>query len=201
MPAIETHPGAPVAVGPMHVGRRRKPVVAELIGEAETQPDRIGKIERRHRTRGAGLVPDAIGGKGINGVGKAEALPAAEAVGPAAHRGRIDRVERRLHMPVDVGRQSAFEHIAGNPRQKHVVPFVDTRRRQRQLRGTGNGDDRNRREPRARPCAHLAVEDDHGGHDQERIGADMIDRQTDRNDGQQQRGKPAPRQTGCRCRS
>ena len=45
------HPEATVAVGAMHVGRDRVPVVAQLVDEAEPQPDRIGKIELGHRAR------------------------------------------------------------------------------------------------------------------------------------------------------
>ena len=108
MPADEAHPEAAVAVGAMHIGCRGAPVVAGLIDETEPQPYRIGKIKRGDRTRSGRLVPDAVGGKGEDLVGKAMVLPAAKAAGMAAHRRRIDARRTHCHVAIDIRRQAAL---------------------------------------------------------------------------------------------
>ena len=98
---------------------RRIPVVTPLVDEAEPQPDRIGKIELRHRARHVGLAKDTVGGKCKGRSGKPPLRQQPGCFGSQRRR-RILRVELVQHMAVDVGGQGLLERR--RPAEKRCGP-------------------------------------------------------------------------------
>ncbi len=195
VPAPQSHEEATVAVDAVHLRRGGRPVVTQLIDEAEAQPDRIGKVDCRRRARQVRCVQHAVGGK-REGAIRMAALPAIARTGAAARRRRILRVELVRHVAVDLRRQAALQGAVRCAGQEHIMSFVDARRRKPPLAGDGDRHDRDGSEPGVAPRADLAGEYDDRHDQQQRIAADMIDRQANRRDGQHQHGAFAPSGAG-----
>ncbi len=62
VPAVQAHPERTAAPRALHVAGHA-PIVAELVDEAEPQPNRIGEIEFGDGTRISRLVKNPVGGK------------------------------------------------------------------------------------------------------------------------------------------
>ena len=134
-------------------------------------------------------MEDALGGKGEGPVGQAGALPTALLGDRAALCRRILLVELGREMTIDVGGQTACKDIVRTAREKNVVTFVDTRRRQQPLPGDRQSCDRGGGKPGALMNANGAAENENCRHREQRIIGGVIDRQSDHRDGQCQRGQ------------
>ena len=75
---------------------------------------------------------------------------------------------------------------------RSVSAFDDTRRSEPDLRGDRGRDDHKRGTPRARAGADLAAEHGHPHDRQQRVVSNIIDRQADHGDGQDQHSQRAP---------
>ena len=184
VPALQAHPEAAVAVGAMDVRRGGVPVVAALVDEAEPQPDGIREIEGARRARQIGPVEYPVGGKSEGARGMI-ALPATGRTRLAAHGRRIERVEFARHALIDRRRQGALQDAARRVGQKQIMAFVDARGGEQPLAGRRGDDDGDGGKPGLCARAHRAGKDNDRHDQQQRIGAEMIDRQADRRDRQQ----------------
>ena len=129
MPAIPTHPEAPVTLRAAHVGIAG-PVIAELVDEPEVQPNRVGNCLGRVRVReyfGACQIPSAENAKVESGGPWLRQQP--NCFGSHRFR-RILRIERGRQMTIDVSRQN---RVPAPGWQKDIVPFLNARRRQKCL--------------------------------------------------------------------
>ena len=111
----------------------------------------------------------------------------------AASRGRVLRIERGKHLAVDIGRQAFLESGA---RQENVVPLLDSRRRQK-LAAQSRKNDQSEACNQARGCVRTLPPTTIGTISQQRRIVDgIVDRQTDDDDGKDERAQPVPSAAG-----
>ena len=191
-PSMQQGEGAAVARCPVEVADCRVPVVTQLIDEAEAKPDRIGKVDAAHSPRIGRLLVDAVGGKGEWPIREALAAPASVRPGIATTLRRIFGVELGGHQTEGLGRQPGFERAARPIHDEDVVALLDARRRKPELPEHAQRDRSHRAEPRLVPHRDPAHDDQHGRDDQQRVAEEVVDRQPQRRDHEEQRGELQP---------
>src|SRR4029079_11407683 len=152
-----------MALAALNIAAAFVPVV-HLVGGADPEPDRIGKIDAAHPARESRLLINTVGRERVGAVGKNLAAPANSVKGTTLLR-RILRVEFFEHDAERGGRQSFFQRAARLVDEENVVPFLDTWRRHQDLAHDSDSDNYDRGEPACRAQRYRSGKDKDGRHE------------------------------------
>ncbi len=173
---MQPHPEPAVTLDARQVVVGAGPIVAKVVDETETQPDRIGEIDVIDLAGHFRAAQDSVAGKRKDAIGKSKPAPAAVGRGIAAFLGRIGFFEFGREQPIDIGRQAGDERVVLALREEDVVTLLDRRRIEDGLAGNGDAGQQDRKEPRLVARCHLAGERDHGRTEEDAIAEQVVER-------------------------